>query len=84
VFCSTKCRHAGERRPEERADAAQVARLFDGRPDDELVAEDEWHSSGNPEFAQLYRHESLGRRRREYRNLLFEGMLGRLPSNRLP
>jgi hypothetical protein len=79
VFCSVACRHKGERKPDERVvvDQAAVDRLFDpARDPDERVRDDEWFL-GPPEFAALYAHESVGKRRRWYRNLVAEGLIER-------
>jgi hypothetical protein len=77
VFCSSVCRHRGERRPEERdlADPGQVALLFDeGRDPDERVGPDDWHAAPQSEFAGLDAGDTVAGRRRWYRNLLREGL----------
>jgi hypothetical protein len=77
VFCSTACRHRGERKPHERVpvDQAAVARLFDSsRYPDERVRADEWFL-GPPEFAALYAYDTVRQRRRWYRNLVAEGLI---------
>jgi hypothetical protein len=76
VFCSSVCRHRGERRPEERepADPEQVARLFDeGRDPDEQVRPDDWHPAPS-EFDELDAGDTVAMRRRWYGNLLREGL----------
>jgi hypothetical protein len=77
VFCSTDCRHRGERKPHERAlvDQAAVARLFDpSRDPDERVRKDEWFL-GEPEYAALYAYSTVRQRRNWYRNLVAEGLI---------
>jgi hypothetical protein len=77
VFCSTACRHRGERRPHERVpvDRAAVARLFDSSRDPGArVREDEWFL-GPPEFAALYAYDTVEQRRRSFRNLVAEGLI---------
>ena len=78
VFHSQACRHAGERRPDEReaTDHEQVARLFDeSRDPDELVKPTDWHPSSDPRWHELDAGDRLRRRRHWYSEL---SLLGRL------
>ena len=75
VFCSSFCRHRGERRPEEReqADAVALARLFDDdRDPDEMVEPGEWHPA--PDWADLDAGDTVRQRRRWYERLRLEGL----------
>ena len=77
VFCSSFCRHRGERQPAERVlgDPEQIARLFDeGRDPDEQVRPDEWHPSPDSEFVDLDAGDTVAARRRWYSNLVREGL----------
>jgi hypothetical protein len=76
VFCSSFCRHRGERwdRPGP-ADREQIARLFDpSRDPNERVRDDDWHPSPGP-WQELDWCQTVGTRRRWYRNLLEAGDL---------
>ena len=79
VFCSTFCRHRGQRPPEERGeiDPEQVRRLFDpDRDPNERVRDDDWFAGpSDPEWRALYAHETVGGRRRWYMNLMMDGQL---------
>jgi hypothetical protein len=54
--------------------AELVRRLFDDRPDDELVAHDDWHPTGG-KWRELDACHTLGKRRRWYCNLAEDGRL---------
>src|SRR5215207_6628957 len=56
------------------SEAEKVRRLFDDRPDDELVAGDDWFPVP-PEWGKLYLCGTLGQRRRWDRNLVAEGVI---------
>jgi hypothetical protein len=57
-------------------EAAKVRRLFDDRPDDERVAEDEWFPPPAPRaWVELYSHETLRTRRRWFKDLAEAGEL---------
>jgi hypothetical protein len=58
------------------SEAEKVRRLFDERPDDELVSEDDWFPMP-PEWRELYLCEALGQRRHWYRNLVAKGLIDR-------
>lgn len=79
VFCSTFCRHRGQRPPQERGeiDTEAVRRLFDSSRDPkERVREDDWFAGNpDPEWRALYAHETVGTRRRGYLNLMMLGEL---------
>src|SRR4051812_6331593 len=73
VFCSSFCRHRGERRPDERepVDHEQIARLFDeGRDPDERARADDWLPVSARVAKDLYACETVGTRRRWYAHLL--------------
>jgi hypothetical protein len=72
VFCSSRCRHRGERRerrgPIERE---QVARLFDPfRDPEERVRDDDWHPTPDSVFHDLDWCQTVETRRRWYLNLI--------------
>jgi hypothetical protein len=77
VFCAQKCRHLGERKPEDRAYAREsqdaVARLFDPRRDpSERVRAGDWFPGGRGDqeaWKALHDHDTVEVRRRWYRNL---------------
>ena len=79
VFCSTFCRHRGQRPVEERGeiDTEAVRRLFDpSRDPEERVREDDWFPGpSDAEWRSLYAHETVGVRRRGYMNLMMSGEL---------
>jgi hypothetical protein len=53
-------------------EAKKIARLFDDRPDEELVAEDEWYPATGPDahgWMKLFAYDTLGKRRRWYSRL---------------
>ena len=79
VFCSSSCRHRGERLPGDRkpADPEAIARLFDeDRDPGALVSADDWHPSPQSEFVELdAERDTVADRRRWYGNLLREGLL---------
>lgn len=74
VFCSSFCRHRGERRPEEPApvDQAQLRRLFDSfRSPDERVCDDDWHPSPQDSpWRNLDACQTVGKRRGWYLTLI--------------
>ena len=75
------CRHqAGRVPPDEQAPAPDpevVARLFDPRRDpEEQVRDDDWFP-GSPEMQELYAWDTVGKRRRWFRELQREGRLAR-------
>ena len=79
VFCSTFCRHRGQRPVAERGeiDTEAVKRLFDpSRDPEERVREDDWFA-GPPdaEWRSLYAHETVESRRRWYLALMMSGEL---------
>ena len=76
VFCSRECRWRGPRRAGDPAPPAEevIARLFDIRPDNERVAADDWFPMGD-DWKDVYAHETLGQRRRWFRNLVEAGEL---------
>ena len=81
VFCSARCRHrAGRVPPDEQAPAPDpevVARLFDPRRDpEEQVRADDWYP-GSPEWQELYAWDTVGKRRRWFRELQRLGRLAR-------
>jgi hypothetical protein len=74
VYCSTFCRHRGERKPHECSPASReaVERLFDeSRDSNEPVRLDDWHP-GPPEWIPLDACKTVGSRRQWYLNLLGE------------
>jgi hypothetical protein len=76
LFCSSFCRHRGERRAHESepVDQAVLNQLFDeARAPNERVRPDDWHPL--PEFAELDRHDTVGRRRDWYLQLVEDGRL---------
>jgi hypothetical protein len=79
VFCSSFCRHRGERAPNldrARADPDQVARLFDsGRDPGKRVRPDDWQPSPRSEFVELDAGDAVATRRRWYGSLLREGLV---------
>jgi hypothetical protein len=79
VFCSTFCRHRGQRPPEERGeiDSEAVKRLFDPDPDaNERIRDDDWFPSpADAEWRSLYAHETVETRRRGFMNLMMAGEL---------
>jgi hypothetical protein len=57
-------------------EAKKIARLFDHRPDEERVAQDEWYPDSGPDthaYKELYAWSTLGQRRRWYSRLVEEG-----------
>lgn len=77
VFCSSFCRHRGERRPGERepVDHEQIARLFDeGRDPDERVRDDDWYPGSCIEMKELDAGDTVATRRRWYGNLAEMGL----------
>ena len=78
VFCSSFCRHRGERPAKERLaiDVDQVERLFDpSREPDERVREDDWHPSPGTGWQELDWCHTVGQRRNWYLTLRKEGTL---------
>jgi hypothetical protein len=79
VFCSSFCRHRGERVPDvDRASAnpEQLAHLSDqSRDPDERVRPDDWHPTPPSEFAELDVGDTIATRRRWHGNLLKEGLI---------
>jgi hypothetical protein len=79
VFCSTFCRHRGQRPLEERGeiDTEAVRKLFDpSRDPSERVREDDWFPGpSDAEWRALYAHETVAVRRRGYWNLMMDGRL---------
>ena len=78
VFCSSFCRHRGERRPDERTrvDHDVIERLFDeSRDPGERCREDDWFPASCAEMKELYGFDTVATRRRWYGNLLLEGQL---------
>jgi hypothetical protein len=76
VFCSSFCRHRGERPVKERLaiDVEQLQRLFDpSRGPDELVRDDDWHPSPGP-WQKLDWCQTVETRRTWYLNLKLEGL----------
>ena len=76
-FCSTDCRHAGERRAHEppAADPRVIERLFDeARSGSDRADPEDWHP-GPPAFKALDALDSLERRRRWYLELRARGMV---------
>jgi hypothetical protein len=76
-FCSTECRHAGERKDWEPPPASpeQIARLFgEGRHAFDRVREDDWHPRP-VEFRNLDTQDTVERRRRWYLELRERGMV---------
>jgi hypothetical protein len=72
VFCSSFCRHRGERsdRPGP-ADREQIVRLFDpSRDPDERVREDDWHPTPDSPFHELDSWDTVKTRRCWYLNLI--------------
>jgi hypothetical protein len=54
-----------------------VRRLFDESRDPEATVEpDDWHPSDDPAWHELDAHDTVGRRRHWYRELLRHGLLG--------
>ena len=81
VFCSARCRHqAGRVPPDEQAPAPDpevVVRLFDPRRDpEERVRDDDWYP-GSPAMQELYAWDTVGKRRRWFRELQRLGRLAR-------
>ena len=76
VFCSGKCRQRGPRTADElpAPSDAQLACLFDDRPDSERVAPDEWFPLSEG-WTDLYAFDTLGQRRRWFKALVEEGVL---------
>jgi hypothetical protein len=76
VFCSRECRHRGPRQPGDPPPPTdeELARLFDDRTDDERVSPNDWFPMGEG-WKDLYAHETLGVRRRWFRNLVEGGEL---------
>ena len=76
VFCSSRCRHRGERRGTPGpVDREQVARLFDkSRDSNQRVRDDDWHPTPETpdglKWRKLDAYQTLGRRRRRYLNLI--------------
>ena len=58
-------------------DTEAVRRLFHpSRDPEERVREDDWFPGpSDPEWRSLYAHETVGTRRRGYRNLMMDGRL---------
>jgi hypothetical protein len=78
VFCSTFCRHHGERQPHEREpiDLEAIERLFDeSRDPGEPCREDDWFPESCAEMKALYMYDTVEGRRRWYGNLLLAGKL---------
>jgi hypothetical protein len=77
LFCSTACRHRGERQPgDPPIDDEALERLFDpSRDPDERVRDDEWCAGMDAEWAELYAEDTLAARRRWYANLIQAGRL---------
>jgi hypothetical protein len=83
VFCSSFCRHRGERQPGEReqADPGAIARLFDeDRDPNEPVRPDDWHPEPLGSELRVLDEEfglagTVADRRRWYGNLRREGLI---------
>jgi hypothetical protein len=79
VFCSTGCRHRGEREAHERVavDHEAVATLFDeSRDPDERCRGDDWYLDGHPDhWRRLDSYDTVAGRRRWYLALRADGRL---------
>lgn len=80
VFHSIACRHRGARAPHERKpiDEEQIARLFDPKRDpSERCRLDDWFcpADADESIRALYLYDTVGERRRWYRNLEQMGRL---------
>jgi hypothetical protein len=76
IFCSTFCRHRGERQPHERTtlDLEAIERLFDESRDlGERVRADDWHPLPGSGWVELDACDTVESRRRWYGNLLVQG-----------
>jgi hypothetical protein len=72
VFCSTFCRHRGERAPHEREpiDHEAIERLFDpSRDPDARCRDDDWYPDSCLEMKALDAGQTVRSRRRWYTNL---------------
>jgi hypothetical protein len=77
VFCSSRCRHRGARKPEDRlvVDHEQLARLFDeSRDPNDQVRDDDWHPTPETPWGLKWREldavQTVGQRRQWYLNLM--------------
>src|SRR5215212_5369195 len=72
VFCSSFCRHRGERRPDERTsvDHGAIERLFDESRDlGERCRDDDWFPESCAAMRELYSCDTVATRRNWYGNL---------------